>query len=90
MRKVSKRLVDIQKEAISASLPAAAEPAGPIISQVKTDWRPVEASMGDELEEAGDEVTKALREKQREMINSLDISRCVGRICYLFLDFIAY
>jgi N-acetyltransferase 10 len=75
MRKVSKRLMDIQREAISASLPMPAAPSGPIASQPADDWRPVEATMADELDAAGDEVTKALREKQREMIDSLDISR---------------
>jgi N-acetyltransferase 10 len=40
-----------------------------------TNWKPVETSIQDELDEAGDEVTKGLREKQREMINSLDLRK---------------
>lgn len=38
-------------------------------------WKPVETTVEDELNEAGDEATKALREKQREMIDSLDLNK---------------
>jgi N-acetyltransferase 10 len=75
MRKVSKRLIDIKKAAINASLPSASEPSGPVLAKPNANWKPVETTMDEELEEAGGEVTRALREKQRDMINSLDISR---------------
>ena len=38
-------------------------------------WKPVETSLEDELKEAGDEATRALREKQRQMIDALDLSK---------------
>ncbi|TFK42880.1 GNAT acetyltransferase 2-domain-containing protein [Crucibulum laeve] len=78
IRKITKRLVDIQKAAISAELP---EPSLATSSRVEGadvvmgDWKPVEASIEDELNEAGDQVTSALREKQREMIDSLDLKK---------------
>lgn len=79
VRKISKRLIDIQKEAIGATI---AEANVALTTRVdgdrdpsKTDWKPVEMSIDHELEEAGNEATKALREKQREMIDSLDLSK---------------
>jgi hypothetical protein len=77
IRKISKRLVDVQKAAIDASMPGPSEKSVVVKAPLKTDGKPVEATMEDELEEAGDEVTRAMREKQREMIKSLDISRWV-------------
>ncbi|KAK7677713.1 hypothetical protein QCA50_019265 [Cerrena zonata] len=81
IRKISKRLLDIQKEAISATIPhAPSKNAAPLedVSGGKaagTTWKPVQTTLEDELKEAGDEVTKALKEKQREMIDSLDLSK---------------
>ncbi|GBE83103.1 GNAT acetyltransferase 2-domain-containing protein [Sparassis latifolia] len=76
IKKITKRLLDIQKTAISADIPE--EP--PAVSRIavdgtQTSWKPVETSLEDELAEAGDEATRALREKQREMIDSLDLSK---------------
>jgi len=68
--------VDIQKAAISAELPdpsAVAESRVGISSE--DTWKPVETSLNDELNEAGDEATRALREKQRAMIDSLDLKQ---------------
>ncbi|RDB30389.1 RNA cytidine acetyltransferase [Hypsizygus marmoreus] len=76
IRKISKRLVDIQKAAISAELPdASAKSVSAAQGPTSTDWKPVAVSLEDELNEAGDEVTSALREKQREMIDSLDLRK---------------
>lgn len=81
IRKISKRLIDIQKEAISATIPQApSRDAAPLENNVDgkpagATWKPVETSLEDELKEAGDEATKALKEKQREMIDSLDLSK---------------
>lgn len=44
-------------------------------AQGGASWRPVETSLEDELKEAGSEATRALREKQRQMIDSLDLSK---------------
>lgn len=72
IRKIGKRLLDIQKEAIGASIPEALSLKE---GEIRTDWKPVEISVEDELNEAGNEVTKALRERQRAMIDSLDLSK---------------
>ena len=80
IRKITKQLVDIQKAAISAELPDA---SATVKSQLGADgasasentWKPVEMTLEDELNEAGDEVTAALREKQRAMIDSLDLKK---------------
>jgi len=78
IRKISKRLTDIQKAAIGATIPeASAAPASRVDGErnTKADWTPVGISLDDELTEAGNDATKALREKQREMIDSLDLSK---------------
>jgi hypothetical protein len=83
IRKICKRLMDIQKSVFEAELPP------PTTANVTGDQRtikaaealgkmkPVEITITDELREAGNEVTRELREKQREMINSLDLSKYV-------------
>jgi len=75
IKKISKRLLDVQKAAISAEIPE--EPAASRLEATNngTSWKPVETSLEAELKDAGDEVTKALREKQRQMIDSLDLSK---------------
>ncbi|KAI0695980.1 GNAT acetyltransferase 2-domain-containing protein [Cytidiella melzeri] len=83
VRKLSKKLHDIQKAAVSATIPEA--PSGARIvdadgdeakdSRNKTSWKPVESSLDAELGEAGDEATKKLREKQKAMIDSLDLRK---------------
>jgi len=78
IRKITKHLVDIQKASIGADIPLApttmisrADDGG----EKPMQWKPVETTVEDELNEAGDEATKALREKQREMIDSLDLNK---------------
>ncbi|TFY62510.1 hypothetical protein EVJ58_g3813 [Rhodofomes roseus] len=75
VKKISKRLNDVQRQAISAAMPE--EPATSRIDGdgSATKWKPVETSITDELKDAGDEVTKSLRDKQRQMIDSLDLSK---------------
>ncbi|RDB21639.1 RNA cytidine acetyltransferase [Hypsizygus marmoreus] len=75
IRKISKRLVDIQKAAISAELPDVSAKSASSQGPTSMNWKPVAVSLEDELNEAGDEVTSALREKQREMIDSLDLQK---------------
>ena len=83
IRKISKRLVDIRKSALEAELqpaPAADETGDgrPLkAAEALEKMKPVEITIDDELREAGSEVTRGLREKQREMINSLDLSKYV-------------
>jgi N-acetyltransferase 10 len=80
VRKISKRLIDIQKAEIGASIPEAttATQTSRVDGErnnAKTDWIPVGVSLEEELAQAGDDATTALREKQREMIDSLDLSK---------------
>ncbi|KAF8428438.1 DUF699-domain-containing protein [Boletus edulis BED1] len=88
IRKISKKLTDIQKQAIGADIPVAPpsrntesrvheshEGVGGNSGEASKLWQPIEASVEDELDEAGDEATQALREKQRAMIESLDLSK---------------
>jgi N-acetyltransferase 10 len=84
IRKISKRLTDIRKSALEAELPPAPGVTGTggqrslKAGEALEKMKPVEVTIDDELREAGDEVTRELREKQREMINSLDLSKCVS------------
>ena len=85
IRKISKKLTDIQKEAIGADIPVAPPPRnterrvgdGSNSGEASEPWQPIETSVEDELNEAGDEATTALREKQRAMIETLDLSKYV-------------
>jgi len=83
IRKISKRLVDIRKSALEAELQPAPTSDGTRderalkAAEALEKMKPVEVTIDDELREAGNEVTRELREKQREMINSLDLSKYV-------------
>lgn len=95
IKKISKRLVDIQKTAISAeiALPTTSTRGvhdGTSGVEVPTRkggqgddrnggerWKTVSAALEDELNEAGDDATRALKEKQREMIDALDLRKSV-------------
>ncbi|KAK6541109.1 killer toxin resistant protein [Orbilia ellipsospora] len=87
MRKVSTALGGIVSQAIEEELPAehlgrkkvAAEEA---ISDSDTDMvdvvsklKPLEQTLEEDLQEGADEVKIALKEKQRELINALDLQR---------------
>ena len=96
VRKISKRLVEIQKAVVSASVPdlrnaktsgllptastsrledAGAAAAGPGKKPVE-EWQPsVSASIEKELEEAGGQVDSELRERQKALLDSLDLRK---------------
>lgn len=79
IRKVSGKLQDIQKAAISSTIRAPAPPQesqdpGTTVSLVAGAERGLK-TMEAELDAAGNEATAALREKQRAMIDALDLSR---------------
>ena len=81
VKKISKKLIDIQKAAISAELPVpntAVNRVNGDNTDGRTNWKPIETSIQAELDDAGDEVTKGLKERQRELIDSLDLQRCVS------------
>ncbi|KAI0314072.1 DUF699-domain-containing protein [Amylostereum chailletii] len=78
VRKITTKLQDIQKAAIGATLPAPSRGTTlpstadvPVAEAVRQGVQGMEA----ELDEAGGKVTSAMREKQRAMIDSLDLSR---------------
>ncbi|KZS93422.1 DUF699-domain-containing protein [Sistotremastrum niveocremeum HHB9708] len=75
VRKISKRLLDIQKEAISSQLPDNSERVRQGLFQSSVSRRAPLEDLNAELAVAGDEVSQALREKQREMIDALDLNK---------------
>jgi len=88
IRKISKKLVDIQKEAVGADIPlalhgsrgpvAAAENIGVTEGEGAGEhpaWKPLEKSIDEELDEAGDDATHVLRERQRAMFDALDLTQ---------------
>lgn len=85
IRKISKRLMDIRKSALEAELPSAPTTDGTggrrtvKAAEALEKMKPVDVTIEDELREAGNEVTRELREKQKEMISSLDLSKYVSR-----------
>ncbi|KAF9048951.1 DUF699-domain-containing protein [Panaeolus papilionaceus] len=76
IRKLGKKLIDIQKAAISSELPEASKLASSRIEgQDKGFIENASAAMAVELEEAGKEETSALKERQRQIIDSLDLKK---------------
>ena len=76
VRKITKHFLDIQKANIGASLP---EIASNRVDAQSADVNSGQSKEQDDMEEddKDDEATKVLKEKQREMIESLDLSKCV-------------
>jgi N-acetyltransferase 10 len=77
IRKISGNLQETQRAAVSATIPAPAQSpqdgAGATMSLVTGAGYGLK-NMEAELDAAGDEATTALHEKQRAMIDSLDLS----------------
>ncbi|KAF9071572.1 GNAT acetyltransferase 2-domain-containing protein [Rhodocollybia butyracea] len=82
--KITRRLIEIQKEAITQSMPerSMGEASLPVnstgtVANNKDVWKNVSATVEAELEAAGEEEKEAMkkRERQREMINSLDLRK---------------
>ena len=78
LRKISCNLQEIQRAAVSATIleptPRSQDGTGATISLVADAERGLK-NMEAELDAAGDEATTALQEKQRAIIDSLDLSR---------------
>lgn len=74
VRKICTRLQSLHKVALGADIP---EEAQAVRQKGKdaTDWQPLAQTVDEELQEAGDEATKQLRNAQREMIDALDLSK---------------
>jgi N-acetyltransferase 10 len=83
MRKMSSHFSSLVTSAIEAGLPhrdsigVSRANASGALDDEKVDERfaPLETGLEEELEEGGDEALKALREKQRELINSLPLDQ---------------
>lgn len=73
IRKVSGYFREVVNSAIEGDMPAARNDAVRELDGEADEFQQISESLGDELQEAGDEVTAALREKQRELIRSLDL-----------------
>lgn len=75
VRKISNRLIDIQKAAISAQLPEASSTVLDTLPVRHDEGENVIASLDKELEDAGKEVTSSMKERQRQMLDSLDLKK---------------
>ncbi|KJA27939.1 hypothetical protein HYPSUDRAFT_34173 [Hypholoma sublateritium FD-334 SS-4] len=79
IRKISKRLIDIRKASISAELPEMRNTTTPLqlegAASLAVGGDNIAASMEAELDQAGNEVTSAMRERQKEMLGSLDLTK---------------
>ncbi|KZP07493.1 DUF699-domain-containing protein [Athelia psychrophila] len=77
VRKISKRLGDVQKAAISASLAPAASTSAVALPMASARVAPAMGDIDMELDAAGMGVQEGLRdkEKQRAMIDALDLSK---------------
>lgn len=79
MVRISKQLEDIQRDAISAELPERQQVvrnvAGGSGQQGTDNWQPMATTVEEDLEEVVDEETKKQRARQRELIDSMDLSK---------------
>jgi N-acetyltransferase 10 len=73
IKKVSTAFREIEKAAIEKEIPR--EPQGNATINGNESFIPLEQELDEEMEEAGDEAISTLREKQRELINSLDLQK---------------
>jgi N-acetyltransferase 10 len=76
IKKVSTAFREIEKSALEEEIPH--EPQGNGVTNEDERFLPLEQSLDDEMEEAGNEVVSALKEKQHELINSLDLQKYVA------------
>ena len=73
IKKASSAFREIEKAAVEKEIPAEPEKNGKVNGEDK--FAPLEEDLDEEMEEAGNEVVSALKEKQRELINSLDLQK---------------
>jgi N-acetyltransferase 10 len=74
IKKFTNAFRDVERAAAEKELPP--EPREIGNGDLNGDkFMPLERDLGEEIEEAGDEVVSALKEKQRELINSLDLEK---------------
>jgi N-acetyltransferase 10 len=73
VKKTSTAFRDIEKAAVEKDIPR--DPTENGDRSVLEKFVPLEKDLEEDLEEAGNEAVSALREKQRELINSLDLQQ---------------
>ena len=73
IKKVSSAFREIEKAAVEKEIPAEPQKNGRTNGEER--FAPLEEDLDEEMEEAGNEVVSALKEKQRELINSLDLQK---------------
>jgi N-acetyltransferase 10 len=76
IKKVSTAFREIEKAALEKEIPREPQGSGDLNGGVET-FVALEQELDDEMEEAGNEVVSALKEKQRELINALDLQKYV-------------
>jgi N-acetyltransferase 10 len=80
IRKIGKQLEGLQKAAVSVELPDASSTIRHTLDSTaavtaERSWKPLAEDLDEELAVAGGEEAKRLRERQREIINALDLSK---------------
>ncbi|ODQ51068.1 DUF699-domain-containing protein [Saitoella complicata NRRL Y-17804] len=79
IRKAANHFRDLKSRSIEQTLPGQSTKLAQVVDEedeeINKQFAPVQQSLEDDLEEAGDEVSEALKEKQRELINSLDLQK---------------
>ncbi|CAG8452327.1 845_t:CDS:10 [Ambispora leptoticha] len=88
IRKISKYFTSLETAAVQATIPHEAtivqkKKSSTNGSRIATSsnpeseaaWDPMQQTLDDDLEEAGDEIMVQMREKQRELIDSMDLSK---------------
>jgi N-acetyltransferase 10 len=73
VKKVSSAFRAIETAAVEKEIPDGVHRNGSVNDE--ESFVPLEKNLGDEMEEAGDEVVSALKEKQQELIKSLDLTK---------------
>lgn len=75
LRKINKRIEELQRAAVNAELqPPPTENGQPDDTSVH-QWKPLAEDLTEELADAGNAEREKMRERQREMIDSLDLSK---------------
>lgn len=79
IRKLSATLQAVQKKSISDEMPAERESKDVVrksgLAGATADWKALDQTLEQELEEAGDEEQKRMKDMKRAMIDSLDLDQ---------------
>ena len=78
-------MIDIQKAAIKAQIPEASSSILDTLPVRREQDENVTATLDKELEDAGKEVESSMNERQRQMLDSLDLKK-LGHCVFSFLS----